>query len=356
MMKTRDLYFNTSLLIIAISIVHNSSLWSVIGVQSWSSDYQWFWLVSLLLLLVNLLAVIGLAGWLPEHKARDSLLLVQSLAVTSILLVCQRHMPEMNLLSWCYLMMVLMLTIRAVSMLSAVLLTLWVGLGFLLVSEFSGPVALITVIALSLAVGVLAVLATQNALLLRLLDSKTEQLNDTLRLVQQLTVRDDITGLFNFRYVQQILITQKQLADRGDFYFVVAKLQVKDMPAASLDPEMNQAMLVAVADVLKSHTRSVDYCARIADDTFLLVLISTRLEKARLVLQRIQMNLNYTGFEYQGKIQPLVLSIGLSEYMPVEDLEVLVQRVDHALAHVRKQGGGTIHGMMSKSRQAMLFN
>ena len=74
------------------------------------------------------------------------------------------------------------------------------------------------------------------------------------------------------------------------------------------------------------------------------------------VLQRIQMNLNYTGFEYQGKIQPLVLSIGLSEYMPVEDLEVLVQRVDHALAHVRKQGGGTIHGMMSKSRQAMLFN
>jgi diguanylate cyclase (GGDEF)-like protein len=352
MMKTRDLYFNTSLLIIAISIVHNSSLWSVIGLQPWASDYQWFWMVTALSLAVNLLAVIGLAGWLPEHKARDSLLLVQSLAVASILLVCQQKMPSLNLLSWCYLMMVLILTIRAVSMLSAVLLTLWVGLGFLLASQLSGSLALITVIALSLSVGVLAVMSTQHGLLLRLLDSKTEQLNETLRLVQQLTVRDDLTGLFNFRYVQQILTTQKQLADRGDFHFVVAKLQVKDMPPAAKDPEMHQVMLLAVADVLKSHTRSVDYCARIADDTFLLVLVNTHLEKARLVLQRVQMNLNYSGFEYQSKIFPLVLSIGLTEYVPTEALEVLLQRVDQALAHVCKHGGGTIHGIASKIRQA----
>jgi diguanylate cyclase (GGDEF)-like protein len=351
MMKTRDLYFNTSLMIIAISILHNSSLWSVIGLQSWGSDYQWFWMVTALSLAVNLLAVIGLAGWLPEHKARDSLLLLQSLLVVSILLVCLHKMPTLSFLSWCYLMMVLMLTLRVVSMLSAILLALWVGLGFLLVSELSGPLALITVIALSLAVGVLALMASQNGLLLRLLDNKTEQLNDALRLVQQLTVRDDLTGLFNFRYVQQILVTQKQLADRGAFHFVVAKLQVKDMPPAAMDPERHQAMLLAVADVLRSHTRSVDYCARIADDTFLLTLVNTRLEKARLVLQRIQMNVNYSGFEYQGKIFPLILSIGLSEYDSPEDLEGLLQRVDQALVHVCKQGGGSIHALTAQSRQ-----
>ncbi len=357
MIKTTDLYFKTSLLIIAISIVHNSSLWSAIGLQSWSGDYQWFWMVSLLLLGVNLLAVIGLAGGLSmiRHKTRDALLMVQSLSVCSILLLCLQKIPEINLLSLCYLATVLLLTIRVVSIISACLLTLWVGLGFILTSVLSGPYMLITLIAVSLTISIMAAFAIQQGLLLRLLDSKTEQLNESLRLVQQLTVRDDVTGLFNFRYVQQILTAQKQLADRGDFHFVVAKLQVKDMQLAVVDTELHQVMLVAVADVLKSHIRSVDYCARISDDTFLLVLVTTRLEKARLVLQRVQMNLHYMGFEYQGKVQPLVLSIGLTEYVAVETLEVLLQRVDDALAYVRQQGGGTIHGVHSKSRQVEML-
>ncbi len=353
MMKTTDLYFKSSLLIIAISILHNASLWSVIGVQSWAGDYHWFWIVSLLSLSVNLLAVIALAGWLPlaRHESRDALLMVQSLAVCSILLICQQQMPSLILISLCYLALVLLLTVRAVSLLSAALLTLWVGLGFMLTSLLSGPHTLITVIAVSLTIGLMAAFAIQQGLLLRLIDSKTEQLNDALRLVQQLTVRDDITGLFNFRYVQHILTAQKQLADRGDFHFVVAKMQVKDMQAAVADPELHQAMLVAVADVLKSHIRAVDYCARIADDSFLLVLVTTRLEKARLVLQRVQMSLHDMGFEHQGNVHPLVLSVGITEYVSIETLETLLQRVDEALDQVRQQGGGQIYALQSKVRQ-----
>lgn len=357
MIKTIDLYFKTSLLIIAISVIHNGSLWLMIGLQPWMGEYHWLWIISLLLLLVNLLAVLSLAGWLPlaRVETRDALLMVQSICVCSALLICLRQQPMFLLLSLSYLLLILWLTARVVTPLSAGVLAAWIGVGLLFSGIWQvmplGSMAIsITLIALGLTLGIITVQSVQHGRLQRVLESKSQQLNDALRLVQQLTLRDDVTGLFNFRYMQQVLTAQKQLADRGDHFFVVAKLQVDDIQTAATDPELNQMMLVAVADVLKSHIRAVDHCSRIADDTFLLVLVGTRLEKARLVLQRIKMALYESGFEHQGKVKPLQLSIGLSEYLQTEALEVLIARVDQALAWVQQHGGAQIHALMAPSR------
>lgn len=85
-------------------------------------------------------------------------------------------------------------------------------------------------------------------------------------------------------------------------------------------------------------TRSEDFFARYGGEEFVIILINTPLRSAMEVAERIRLTVQSTHFQWEGKVLPVTVSVGVSVRLPQEGWESLFKRADDAL-YQSKQGG-----------------
>ncbi|MBL4868457.1 MAG: GGDEF domain-containing protein [Pseudomonadales bacterium] len=172
------------------------------------------------------------------------------------------------------------------------------------------------------------------------LAAKNKALNEALRRISELATRDELTGLFNRRYISDVFKIQKGMADRGGHDFVLCYLdldhfkQVNDTYGHSVGDEV----LKVYAELAQSHVRSIDYCARFGGEEFVIILVKTEINGAHSVVDRIRHSIENYNFQTIAPGLKVTLSVGMSQYQSFERVEDALARADSALYRAKNAG------------------
>jgi diguanylate cyclase (GGDEF)-like protein len=155
------------------------------------------------------------------------------------------------------------------------------------------------------------------------------------------SIRDGLTKLFNVRYFKEKFDEELKKVQRIKHPLSLIFLDIdhfKHYNDHNGHPA-GDALLVRIADLLKSEFRSTDIVARYGGEEFVIMLPHTGLNDAMVKAERLRMRVEKEKFAYadQQPLGKLSISIGVSEYPThADDIVNLLQVCDNALYEAKK--------------------
>src|SRR6516165_935256 len=135
--------------------------------------------------------------------------------------------------------------------------------------------------------------------------------------IQELTITDDVTGLFNARHLYKTLEAEIYRSARFGYEFSVLFIDVDHFKRVN-DTHghlVGSKLLTEVGQHLKQHLRLIDYAFRYGGDEFVILLPQTSKEQATVVARRILDVFRHTPFlASDGLGLSLRASIGIATY------------------------------------------
>lgn len=151
---------------------------------------------------------------------------------------------------------------------------------------------------------------------------------------------DQLTGLSNYNYFEEILDKEIKRSNRNKYSFSVLLIDLDNLNSINdfYGHETGDRILKIFAKILKQNLRQSDYIARYAGDEFILLLPETAVYKAKMVAEKIRektSNINLFG----DKKQMITASIGLAVY-PTSAMtsSALVKAADLAMCEAKQEG------------------
>ncbi len=166
------------------------------------------------------------------------------------------------------------------------------------------------------------------------------QLQVVLRQVTELATHDELTGVYNRRYLLEMLGHEKNRTDRGGAGFCVCILDLDHFKRIndSYGHPVGDEVLKAFAEVVQPLLRSTDFFARYGGEEFLLFLPQTSLEMAQHCIVRIQEALARAEYPGLSEDMRVTASIGVAQYYLQESVSALIKRADKALYRAKQNG------------------
>ena len=107
--------------------------------------------------------------------------------------------------------------------------------------------------------------------------------------------------------------------------------------------QAGDAVLKAVANVLKETVRETDLVARYGGEEFGLILSGISVEETKVFSERIRALIESARFPFNGLILRLTVSAGFAQIRPDEDSTSFMQRADAALYSSKEAGRNCVH-------------
>jgi len=187
---------------------------------------------------------------------------------------------------------------------------------------------------------IMVVMASEVTALKTAFERRRDSLNQAMEQLAELAMRDELTGLYNRRYIMDVLERQKALADRGHVGFTLCYCDLDHFKRIN-DQHGHQTgdrALRDFAEVTRSVVRSVDYVARLGGEEFLLLLTGADAEAAHAVARRLcerSRALEVIGADPDFR---LTASVGIASYRSGERVEDVIHRADQALYAAKAAG------------------
>lgn len=174
---------------------------------------------------------------------------------------------------------------------------------------------------------------------------KLTERNDELTLafdrLRDMAVRDELTGIHNRRFLMDVLAQQKALADRSpSHHFTLCYLDIDHFKRVNdvFGHARGDLVLRQFAQIAANAVRDVDYVARLGGEEFVLVLVGTDAEGARIVTDRIRAQLGSLSLAEGLSDFRITASAGITEYVRGEPIETTRARADAALYRAKREG------------------
>ena len=201
--------------------------------------------------------------------------------------------------------------------------------------------------------------ATQAALL-RALEPGAIALDNALRVAraEALSVTDDLTQLYNSRYLSQVLRRETKRASRSGRPLSLLFIDLDGFKAIN-DTHghfYGSRALSRPPGLIRLSARETDVVSRFGGDEFALILPDTGSEGAAAVGERIRERVNAHRFlQGDGLDIHLTVSVGVATLPDVAaSTEGLIQAADEAMYHVKEHGKNGIYIAGSGSEERIV--
>lgn len=275
---------------------------------------------------------------LKGHHGRDVLAVADEPRSLAVIVVAERDRAEI-FAAWLDLLQTFLLLTTALTLLVG-LLAYWMG------RSIVTPLNSLTAAADGIARGDLDVQlrdapAGEIGDLTRVFNMMTAELRRSHQLLEKLAVTDGLTGLYNRKKFDDILVDQFARFQRNRRPFAVLMLDLDHFKAINdnYGHVAGDQVLADVGSILRQSIRSIDYAARYGGEEFVLVLVETSSDAAADVAERIRCAVGNRPLEADDERLAITVSIGvaLSRDEDRGPDEVLA-RVDQALYQAKRGG------------------
>jgi diguanylate cyclase (GGDEF)-like protein len=173
----------------------------------------------------------------------------------------------------------------------------------------------------------------------RSLRLREQMLREAIAGLEELSVRDPLTRLYNRRQLESRLEEELPRVRRGH---PVAVLMMDLDRFKSVNDEhghlAGDEMLRRIAAAIQESTRAIDVVGRFGGDEFVAILPDTDAEQARVVAERLVRTVRSIGEGLNAK-RPVTVSVGIAVAQPEEDGLTLMNSADDAAYRAKAAGG-----------------
>jgi len=160
--------------------------------------------------------------------------------------------------------------------------------------------------------------------------------------VEEMAIRDTLTGLYNRRYFHQILDYELNRAKRYHQSLSLIFIDLDHFKEINdqFGHSVGDQFLKQIAQKLSSLFRTTDLVARYAGDEFVAILPATAGEGAMILAKRIQEALGNYQIMVRGRTLQVSVSIGVDTYESAEGIGgvTLIDRADKAMYEAKAHG------------------
>jgi len=161
--------------------------------------------------------------------------------------------------------------------------------------------------------------------------------------MEELTILDELTGIYNFRYFARKLTDELKRAKRYHQPLSLLMIDIDWFKRCndSFGHLFGNLVLKTLSEVIRSCVREVDILARYGGEEFVVILPQTTKTDAKSIGERIRSQVESTTFRDQkGQTQTaLTVSLGVASYpVDAETEEELLKKVDQALYLAKGKG------------------
>jgi len=159
--------------------------------------------------------------------------------------------------------------------------------------------------------------------------------------LQQLALRDTLTGLGNRRYFDDAIHKALQLTERKQQPLVLILLDLDNFKQVNdnFGHHAGDEVLLAVADAMRSTLRASDNLFRFGGDEFAVLLTAEDAQSAELVAHRLVKAISQ--HHICGKFG-VSASAGLASHLPEESAKTIFNRADAALYDAKQSGKNAV--------------
>lgn len=158
------------------------------------------------------------------------------------------------------------------------------------------------------------------------------------------SLHDPLTGVRNRSGMTELLERDLQLSRRAGSSLSVLMVDIDHFKMINdrFGHAGGDAVLIAVAQLLKDQLRNMDAVFRYGGEEFLLVLPNTDMPYLQQVAERLRKSVENLAVVHDGKRIKLSVSFGAAVMRPNESQHDLLQRADDALYQAKEQGRNRI--------------
>ena len=172
----------------------------------------------------------------------------------------------------------------------------------------------------------------------RIFKKQSQKLDTT----QSLLYLDDLTGVYNTRYLSMILDSEIKRCSRFKEEFCLLFLDLDEFKKVNdyHGHLTGSSILIQTAKVLKNSLRQIDSIIRYGGDEFVILLLNTSIDQGYITAERLRKTIEETSFysKQDNKEISLTVSIGVTYYPGISNKEDLLKIADEAMYMSKKSG------------------
>jgi diguanylate cyclase (GGDEF)-like protein len=194
-----------------------------------------------------------------------------------------------------------------------------------------------------LLIGGLVVMATAiRQRYLEQIEWQTQQLIESEARLRELAIRDPLTGLFNRRYLEEMLAIEMIRARRKNYQIGVIMADIDHFKQFN-DVHGHAAgdvVLVQIANLLRTLVRSSDVTCRYGGEEFIIILPEASMDITRLRADLMRESAGKLHIQYEGQtLKAVTLSLGVAIFPDHgSTMDVLLAAADTALYRAKRSG------------------
>ena len=180
---------------------------------------------------------------------------------------------------------------------------------------------------------------------------RTAELVLTNKQMEELSITDGLTGLYNYRYLMRVLDSEYKRALRYKHRFALLMVDVdrfKDVNDTYGHP-CGDFVLQSLGRLLRECVRNTDVVARYGGDEMAIILLEVDMALALEVAQKLRKEVEKRYFVWETRSLRITVSIGVAA-APQEDIKDwsdLVKASDQALYRAKEAGRNRVVGFSS---------
>lgn len=174
---------------------------------------------------------------------------------------------------------------------------------------------------------------------------RTQELQETQEQLREQSIRDALTGLYNRHYLRERLDAEfsRALRKNHPIAFLLMDLDHFKEINDTYGHQAGDQALVAVSNVIASHTRQSDIACRYGGEEFMVIMPEVGLNDAMQRAEYFRKSIADLEIESSGKVIRLTISIGIAIFLThATDSDAILSMADEAMYQAKQSGRNKI--------------